>query len=183
MVFETELIRQLKIDVDYILMLVKKYHDSNREDAEILVTIRRAVEASPELRSKKDLVMAFIESLNRTDDVTEAWARYIGERREKELADLVTGEQLREKETRRFLEHAFREGEIRTTGTEIDGILPPMSRFGSGNREEKKSRVIDKLKAFLERFLGLGGPLFSAAKSYAAPAEESMDRVAEEKEI
>lgn len=182
-VFETELIRQLKIDVDYILMLVKKYHDSNREDAEILVTIRRAVEASPELRSKKDLVMAFIESLNRTDDVTEAWARYIGERREKELADLVTGEQLREKETRRFLEHAFREGEIRTTGTEIDGILPPMSRFGSGNREEKKSRVIDKLKAFLERFLGLGGPLFSAAKSYAAPAEESMDRVAEEKEI
>ncbi len=36
--------------------------------------------------------------------------------------------------------------------------MPPMSRFGSGgaNRAKKKEGVIAKLKAFFERFFGIG---------------------------
>lgn len=44
---------------------------------------------------------------------------------------------------------------MRTTGTDIDKILPPMSRFGGGNRQEKKKSVIDKIQAFFERYFGL----------------------------
>ena len=33
--------------------------------------------------------------------------------------------------------------------------MPPVSRFGSGNRAEKKQRLIEKLKAFFERFFGI----------------------------
>ena len=60
-VFEIELIRQVEINIDYILMLVKKYHDTHCEDKEVLITINKAIDASPELRSKKQLIETFIQ--------------------------------------------------------------------------------------------------------------------------
>ena len=59
------------------------------------------------------------------------------------------------------MEDSFRNGEIKTTGTDIEKILPPVSRFGGGNRAQKKQTVIDKLKAFFERFFGIGSSDFS----------------------
>ncbi len=50
----------------------------------------------------------------------------------------------------------FREGEIKTVGTDIDKIMPPVSRFGGGNRTKKKQTVIDKLKSFFEKYFGVG---------------------------
>ena len=76
-VFEIELIRQIEINIDYILMLVKKYHDSHEEDKEILVTIQKAVDASPELRSKKALIESFIAGVNDIDDVMNVWHEYV----------------------------------------------------------------------------------------------------------
>lgn len=54
-----------------------------------------------------------------------------------------------------FIDNSFRDGQVRTTGTDIDKILPPMSRFGGGNRQEKKKSVIDKIQASFERYFGL----------------------------
>lgn len=34
--------------------------------------------------------------------------------------------------------------------------MPPVSRFGGGNRTVKKQGVIDKLKSFFEKFFGVG---------------------------
>jgi len=34
--------------------------------------------------------------------------------------------------------------------------MPPMTRFGSGNRAEKKKNLIDRLLAYFERFFGIG---------------------------
>ncbi len=42
-VFEMELVKQVEVNIDYILMLVAKYHDSNCEDKEILVAIDKAI--------------------------------------------------------------------------------------------------------------------------------------------
>jgi len=161
-VFEIELIKQIEINIDYILMLVKKYHDTHCEDKEVLITIRKAVDASPELRSKKALIENFISSINDADDVITKWNSYVSEERERELAQIIREEKLREPETRRFLENAFRDGGIKTTGTDIDQLMPPVSRFGGGGaRSKKKQTVIDKLKAFFERFFGIGGSLFT----------------------
>ena len=44
--FEIELIRQVEINIDYILMLVMKYHESNCKDKSILGTIDRAIDSS-----------------------------------------------------------------------------------------------------------------------------------------
>ena len=156
--FEIELIRQIEINIDYILMLVKKYHDSHCDDKEVLVTIQKAVDASPELRSKKQLIEHFIARVNEVDDVMAGWDHFVAEEREKELQQLIQEEQLREPETRKFLENAFRDGEVKTTGTDIDKLMPPVSRFGGGGtRAKKKQTVIEKLQKFFEKFFGLGG--------------------------
>ncbi|MDY3795221.1 MAG: type I restriction endonuclease subunit R [Agathobacter sp.] len=163
-VFEIELIKQIEINIDYILMLVKKYHDSHCEDKEVLVTIKKAIDASPELRSKKALIENFIAGINDVEDVMSEWLGYVAERREEELVQIIKEERLKEPETRKFIENAFRDGEIKTTGTDIDKLMPPVSRFGGGNRAVKKQGVIDKLKSFFEKFFGVGGS-FTAEKS------------------
>lgn len=154
-VFETELVRQIEINIDYILLLVKKYHDSHCTDKEVLITIRKAIDAGPELRSKKELIESFIAGINDVDDVLAEWHSFVAEKREEELSALITEEGLKDAETRKFIENAFRDGEIKTIGTDIDKLMPPMSRFGSGNRVAKKQTVIEKLKSFFEKFFGI----------------------------
>ena len=156
-VFEVELIKQAEINIDYILMLVKKYHDDHHQDKEIIATVDRAIDSNPELRSKKKLIKAFIDNLNDGDDVMEEWHEYIARKREEELEQIIADEKLKDEETRKFIKDSFRDGEIKTIGTDIDKLMPPVSRFGGGNRDAKKQNVIDRLKAFFERFFGLGG--------------------------
>ena len=167
-IFETEIIKQIEINIDYILMLVQKYHDSHMEDKEILVTIQKAVTASPQLRSKKHLIELFLGSVNNITDVVGEWNEFVSKQRENDLSGIIRDEKLKEEETRKFLEKAFEDGEIRTTGTDIDKIMPPVSRFGGGgnNRAVKKQNVIDKLKTFFDRYFGIG------TKFKAEPAEE-----------
>ena len=160
-VFEVELIRQIEINIDYILLLVKKYHDDHCEDKEVLITIHKAVDASPELRSKKALIENFLAGINEVEDVMNEWHDFVAAQREDDLATIIKEEKLKESETRRYLENAFRDGEIKTSGTDIDKLMPPVSRFGGGGRAQKKQGVIDKLKAFFEKYFGLGDAKFT----------------------
>ena len=155
-VFEIELIKQIEINIDYILMLVKKYHDSHCDDKEVLITIQKAIDASPELRSKKALIENFIAGINDVTDVMVEWREYVAAEKERQLVEIIREENLKEAETRKFIEVAFRDGSVKTTGTDIDKLMPPMSRFGGGNRAEKKQSVIAKLVQFFERFFGIG---------------------------
>ena len=156
-VFEVELIKQIEINIDYILMLVKKYHDTHCEDKEVLITIDKAIDASPELRSKKALIKTFIAGVNEVDDIMAEWNDYVVGKREEDLENIIKEERLKPEETRKFLENAFRDGEIKTAGTDIDKLMPPVSRFGGGKRAEKKQGVIGKLKSFFEKYFGIGG--------------------------
>lgn len=156
-VFEVELIKQIEINIDYILMLVNKYHDSHCEDKEVLITIKKAIDSSPELRSKKLLIENFISGINDVDDVMAEWSDYVNKNREEELLQIIDEEKLKGIETKKFIENAFRDGEIKTTGTEIDKLMPAVSRFGGGSRAAKKQIVIDKLKTFFEKYYGIGG--------------------------
>lgn len=156
-VFEVELIKQIEINIDYILMLVNKYHDSHCEDKEVLITIKKAIDSSPELRSKKLLIENFISGINDVDDVMSEWSDYVNKNREEEILQIIDEENLKGIETRKFIENAFRDGEIKTTGTEIDKLMPAVSRFGGGSRAAKKQTVIDKLKTFFEKYYGIGG--------------------------
>ena len=154
-VFEMELIRQVEINIDYILMLVAKYHDSNCEDKEILVDIRKAVDSSMQLRSKKDLIENFIATVNTATKVDDDWIKFVTEQKKTDLDTLIAEEKLKPDETRKFVDNSFRDGVLKTTGTDVDRILPPVSRFGGGNRTAKKDGIIAKLQAFFDKYFGL----------------------------
>lgn len=158
-VFEIELIKQVEINVDYILLLVEKHRAAHGDgdDKEIRAEISRAVDASASLRSKKDLVEDFVDSVSVTGAVDEQWQAFISAKREAELDSLITDKKLRPEETRAFIESAFRDGQLRTTGTAITRILPPVSRFAAdGGHGETKRTVVEALTRFFERFFGLG---------------------------
>ena len=92
------------------------------------------------------------------DDVMNEWHNYVVEQRAHDLDEIIAEEKLKPEDTRKFMENAFRDGEIKTSGTDIDKLMPPISRFGGGGRAKKKQGVIDKLKTFFEKYFGIGGP-------------------------
>ena len=154
-VFEMELVKQIEVNIDYILMLVAKYHKSNCEDKEILIAIDRAIKSSIELRSKKELIENFIATINTQTDVNSDWKKFVLKQKETDLSALIADEKLKDEETRKYMENAFRDGAVKTTGTDIDKLMPPVSRFGGGNRAAKKQGIIEKIQAFFEKYFGI----------------------------
>ena len=183
-VFEMELVKQVEVNIDYILMLVAKYHDGNCEDKEILVAIDKAIKSSLQLRSKKELIENFIATINTSTDVNADWQRFVREHRETDIQTLITEEKLKSEETRKFVENAFRDGVLKTTGTDVDRLMPPVSRFGGGgSRDKKKQTVIEKLKGFFEKYFGLVSPEVSKEPdkvTYLYDTEPTLSMVAEE---
>lgn len=153
--FEIGVIRQVEINIDYILMLLETYHASNCENREILVSIRKEVDASPNLRSKRELIEAFLSRVNVDTHMMTDWRRFVLEQEERDLTEVITSEKLKPEETRKFVANAFRDGVLKTTGIEIDRIMPPISYFGGG-RAKKKQAIIDKLQAFFKKYADLG---------------------------
>lgn len=154
-IFEIELIKQVEINIDYILMKVAEYYKSNKKDKEILIDIKKAIDSSIELRSKKELIEGFIDRVNSSKNVTDDFKKFVREEKEKDLEKVIEEEKLKPEETKKFIDNSLRDGTLKTTGTDIDKLLPPVSRFGGGNRVEKKLGVIGKLKGFFDKYLGL----------------------------
>ena len=84
------------------------------------------------------------------------WRAFVAQEKERQLSAIIQEENLKDAETRKLIEASFRDGSIKTIVTSIDKLLRPMSRFGGGNRAEKMQGVIYNLKAFFERFSGIG---------------------------
>ena len=156
-VFEMELIKQVEINIDYILLLIAKYHKGHCNDKEILIDIQKAIGSSPELRSKKELIESFINNINADTKIDEYWKNFVTEQKETDLNTIIEAENLKPEETKKYIENSFRDGMLKTTGTDIDKILPPVRRFGgaSNSRQEKKSSLIEKLTAFFNKYMGL----------------------------
>lgn len=152
-VFEMELVKQVQINIRYILDLVQQYHDSNCQDKEIIVKIRKQIDASPDMRDKRELIEKFIQQMTpeKGADVGHDWEAYIEEEKRKQLSKIIEEEHLKAAETEDFMERAFADGYVTETGTGIAHILPPSNPFlpESG---EKKQTVIEKLKAYLNKF-------------------------------
>lgn len=159
-VFEMELIKQVEINIDYILYLIEQMHGGNVGDKEIRISIQKAIGASPDLRNKKELIENFIDQLTPDKDVNEEWQRFVKEQQRKQLDEIISEEKLKREETYHFVRQSFKDGGIQESGTGIAQILPPMSIFDK-SRETKKKTVLEKLKAFFERFFDIssGGEL------------------------
>ncbi len=157
-VFEMELIKQVDINIDYILGLIKKYHEDHTKNKELLLDINKAIDSSVELRNKKDLINQFITSLDIKSVVDEDWQKFINEKKIEELEQIIENENLDRDATYTFVKNAFRDGSVATTGTAITKVLPPVSRFSpTGERSQKRESVLGKLTSFFERFFDISG--------------------------
>ena len=157
-VFEIELIKQIEINVDYILMLVERFIKAkgSGSDKEIRASIERAIDSSPSLRNKKDLIEQFVDSVSTKAKVDEQWLAFMAAKKAEELERIIVEEGLDPAATRAFVDNAFRDGGILVAGTAITKILPPVSRFSKNNSHSlKKQTVLEKLSAYFERFFGL----------------------------
>jgi type I restriction enzyme, R subunit len=156
LIFEMELIKQIEINIDYILKLIKKYHEDHTKNKEILSNINKAIDSSVELRNKKDLIEQFIESLDISSEVDDDWIEFVEKKKIEELEKIIKDENLDHDETYTFVKNAFRDGSIATTGTAITKVIPYVSRFSQdGKRTKKHKSVIEKLNIFFERFFNI----------------------------
>lgn len=156
LVFEMELIKQIEINIDYILDLIKKYHLEHMKNKEILVDINKAIESSVELRNKKELITKFIFWLNQSTNIDKDWINYVEKMKLEEIDKIIQLEDLQQEETYKFIENAFKDWYIETSGTAIAKILPRISPFSQdGKRREKKKSVIERLTIFFDRFYNI----------------------------
>ncbi len=155
-VFEMELIKQVEINIDYILMLIRKYRDSNLQDKEVIVNINKAIDSSIDLRNKKELIEQFVASLTPTSNIDDTWNQFVATQKKVELDNIIAEENLKPVETISFMNNSFRNGEIQSVGTAFAAILPPVSRFSpNGARGIKKETVLLKLKKYFDRFFDI----------------------------
>ena len=81
---------------------------------------------------------------------------FIDKQKDLELKAIIEEEDLDSKSTKDFISQAFIEGEFKTAGTAITKLLPAKNMFSPGYEHSmQKSLVIQKLKAFFERFSNL----------------------------
>ena len=155
-VFEMELIKSVEINIDYILMLIRKYHKDHMKDKEILITIQKSIDSSIELRNKKDLIENFINTLSPRSRIDEDWKAYVEKSKKDELDKIIKDENLNPQATEKFVSDAFRDGYVQTSGTAVSKILPPVSIFSkTGERTKKRESVLEKLTAYWNRFKDL----------------------------
>ena len=164
LIFEMELVKQIQINIPFVLALVKEFHEKNCQDKTIIAKIQKAIGSSPDMRDKKDLIMKFIERMTPTPgekpkdaDINDEWNEYVDKQREEELKQIIKDENLKEEETRKFIDQSFADGYVTTTGLAITKVLPPMPIFGGGaqNREAKKQTVLAKLTAFFTKYFNI----------------------------
>lgn len=157
-VFEIELVKQVEINVDYILLLVERYlaAKGTGEDKEIRATIERAINSSPTLRNKRNLIEQFVDSVSNKSKVDAQWGAFVAAKKVEELDRIIAEEGLNPAATQEFIADAFRDGAIPTAGVAITKVMPPVSRFTKGGgHTAKKVSVLGKLTEFFERYFGL----------------------------
>ncbi len=153
--FEIELIKQVEINIDYILELIaKKYGKDKVYDGPTLEELlSKAIGSSPALRNKRDLIDAFVKRYAPDKEIGKQWMAFISEQAQQQLDDIIASENLKREQTIAFVRKAFQTGEVEMQGTAITQCLPPLPLFSPNNeREQSKQRVLNKLCAYFDKF-------------------------------
>ncbi|MBO7458610.1 MAG: type I restriction endonuclease subunit R [Paludibacteraceae bacterium] len=153
--FEIELIKQVEINIDYILELIaKKYGKDKVYDGPTLEELlSKAIGSSPALRNKRDLIDAFVKRYSPDKEIGKQWMAFVQEQAMQQLDEIIASENLKREQTLAFVRKAFQTGEVELQGTAITQCLPPLPLFSPNNeREQKKARVLAKLCDYFDRF-------------------------------
>ena len=151
--FELELIQRLEINVAYILALLSKYLESSEQGQQTLRSqIIKLLETSPSLRSKRELIQAFIQDgLDGIDPegVEDAFDDFLKTERDKSFMDLISSENLVEVELSRLIDTYLYDNrrplkdDVVKTMAEKPKLL---------ERRVVVPRVLSKIDSFVEKF-------------------------------
>lgn len=159
--FEMELVRQVEVNIDYILFLVEQMQKNRADVAELAVKVNKAIDSSPDLRDKKELINRFVESLTPDSEVTARWNTYVNEQKCKEFAGIVSEEHLREGPAKEFIQTAWERGYVPEGGLELNGIMPPINPFDpQADREGKVRHVLQRIRDFFQKYFEIAGGKF-----------------------
>ena len=158
-VFEIDLLKSQEINLDYILELIFEHNKKNKDKATLIEEIRRVIRASIGNRAKEGLVVDFI---NETDleiiqdkaNVIDSFYAYAQGKLKSEVSELITEENLNEKEAKRYIAASLKRKFANENGTELNTILPKMSPLNPQYLIKKQS-VFQKIAAFVEKFKGV----------------------------
>lgn len=161
-IFEMELVKQVEVNIDYILYLVRLYHEGHQQDVEIRVKISKAIDSSPDLRDKKELIEKFIDTLTPDGDVDTEWKEYVNREKWEQFNQIIEEEHLKKEKALEFIENSFQRGYVPEGGIELDGIMPPINPFDkSANRQGKIQKVLERIKSFFNKFFDISNGEFS----------------------
>lgn len=159
--FEMELVKQVEVNIDYILFLVKEMQGDRADVGALEIKINKAIDSSPDLRDKKELINQFIESLTPDSDVSEKWKEYVNEQKRREFNAIVSEENLKEGPAKEFIATAWERGYVPEGGLELNGIMPPINPFDpNANREGKLQEVLKRIKSFFGKYFEIAGGTF-----------------------
>ncbi len=163
LIFEIELIKQVEVNIDYILNLIEEFAKEHGVEIQGVKTkIEPIINSSIELRNKKDLIMDFIDKYNKDQEVHAHFQDYIHQKREEEFQNIIEENRLNEEKAYSFMQHAFKGGEISFSGTKFPKIIEEKpSMFGKNSRyQEVKEKVAASLSRFFHRFCDLTSAIF-----------------------
>lgn len=152
--FHVELISTDEIDLDYILRLIAEKIKENKSTNDIKTDISRVMRSNIETRGSEQLMVEFLDTIpidkNSTDTINQVFYEYAKAEKIKEINNLTKTENLNE-DANEYIEQAIANGFVSNQGTELDSILPPISRR-QGEREKKKQTVLEKIQKLVDKF-------------------------------
>ncbi|VEU62901.1 type I restriction endonuclease subunit R [Mycoplasmopsis bovirhinis] len=155
-IFEMDLIRQQDVNIDYILSLLAQKTDQSNLTKEEVINIIDIVKGSESLRSKRELIYKFLESINGTKDISTQWNQFSEVEKKEKLDLLVYEEKLDIDKVRIVIEDAIREGKLSMEGDNFDKMFKEKgSLFISSsvkNLNERKYRVYEKIEKYMDDF-------------------------------
>ena len=162
-VFEIDLLKSQEINLDYILELIFEHNKKNKNKASLIEEVRRVIRASIGNRAKESLVVDFInetdlETIQDKANVIDSFFKYAQQKQKNEASELITDENLKEEEAKRYIAASLRREFANENGTELNAILPKMSPLNPQYLTKKQS-VFRKISAFVEKFKGVGGQI------------------------
>lgn len=154
--FELELIQRDEITVSYILSLLEQWentHGGKKKEA-LYNSIMNLVSGNPTLRSKKDLIMEFIESYIPSNPWSghreQQFFTFIDEKKQLALQELASTENLNEAKIMKIIDRYMM---MNTLPLDDDIVATINTELDILERKSTITRVWDKIKLFLEMFI------------------------------
>lgn len=160
-VFEVDLLKSQEINLDYILELIFEHNKKMKNKAELIDEIRTTIRASLGNRAKESLIVDFI---NQTDldsivdkaGIIESFFQFAQKEQQKEADELISSEGLNIDAAKRYINVSLKRGYASEQGTDLNDALPKMSPLNPQYLTKKQS-IFQKIVAFVEKFVGIGG--------------------------